>query len=43
MARNQKVAAPFLTNGRWQPLNGRLGGDLWTDDYSDLLKVIQWR
>lgn len=43
MARDQRVAAPYLTAGRWRRLNGQLGGDLWTDDYSDLLRVIHWR
>jgi hypothetical protein len=42
MARDRRVAAPYLANGRWRQLNGQLGGDLWTDDYSDLLKVIYW-
>ncbi len=43
LARDKRVAAPYLADGRWRPLNGQLGGDLWTDDYSDLLKVIHWR
>jgi hypothetical protein len=43
MARDQQSAAPSLTAGRWLQLNGQLRGDLWTDDYSDLLKVIHWR
>jgi len=43
MARQAKFVAPVLANGRWEPLLGGLGGDLWTDDYSDLLKVIRWR
>jgi len=34
--------APYLADGSWRQLNGQLGGDLWTDDYSDLLKVIHW-
>jgi hypothetical protein len=43
MARDQQIVAPIVTSGRWRPLHGQLGGDLWTDDYSDLLKVIHWR
>ena len=43
MARDRRVAASYLADGRWRQLNGQLGGDLWTDDYSDLLKVIHWR
>ena len=42
MARDRRVVAPYLADGRWRQLNGQLGGDLWTDDYSDLLKVIHW-
>jgi hypothetical protein len=43
MARDRRVAAFYLADGRWRELKGQLGGDLWTDDYSDLLKVIHWR
>ena len=35
-----EVAAPFLGDGRWRQLRGQLGGDLSTDDYAELLKVI---
>ncbi|MGH7887503.1 MAG: spermidine synthase, partial [Candidatus Binatia bacterium] len=43
MARDRQVAAAYLADGRWRQLHGQLGGDLWTDDFSDLLKVIYWR
>ena len=43
LARSGKAAAPFLKNRRWQRLGGGLGGELWTDDFSDILTVIQWR
>jgi hypothetical protein len=43
LARDQRVLSAYLSDPRWRPLNGQLGGDLWTDDYSDLLKVIYWR
>jgi hypothetical protein len=43
LARDQHVLSAYLSDPRWRPLNGQLGGDLWTDDYSDLLKVIHWR
>jgi spermidine synthase len=43
MARQQEPLQPFLIDPKWRALNGRLGGDLWTDDFSDILKVIYWR
>jgi hypothetical protein len=43
MARRQEPLQPFLIDPRWRALDGRLGGDLWTDDFSDILKVIYWR
>jgi hypothetical protein len=43
ITRQKRFAGPIVANGRWKPLYGELGGDLWTDDYSDLLKVIRWR
>jgi hypothetical protein len=43
LARQQEPLEPFLNDPRWLALDGRLGGDLWTDDFSDILKVIHWR
>jgi spermidine synthase len=43
LARQQEPLEPFLSDPRWRALDGRLGGDLWTDDFSDILKVIHWR
>jgi spermidine synthase len=43
MARQQEPLERFLSDPRWRALDGRLGGDLWTDDFSDILKVIYWR
>lgn len=42
LARAEKDAAPFLASQRWQPLPDVDGADLWTDDFTDLLKVIRW-
>lgn len=42
LARDQKVIAPYVRDPRWQRLNGASGGDLWTDEFSDVLKVISW-
>jgi hypothetical protein len=43
MARHEAVVAEFLSDPRWQVLNGRSAGDLWTDDYSNILQLIHWK
>jgi hypothetical protein len=43
LAAGEKVVDPFLTSRRWQRLDGASGADLWSDDFTDLLKVIRWR
>jgi energy-coupling factor transporter transmembrane protein EcfT len=42
MARNRGALAIFLDQS-WQPLDGRFGGDLWTDDFTNVLKVLYLR
>ena len=42
LARNQNALAAYVADPRWQRLNGTLGGELWTDEFTDLLKVISW-
>ena len=42
LARSENAIAPYLADPRWQRLNGALGGELWTDEFSDVLKVISW-
>ncbi len=43
MARRQAILTEFLSDPRWKPLTGRSTGDLWTDDYSNILRVINWK
>jgi hypothetical protein len=43
MARDEKTLARFADGGRWKPLTGQLHGDLWTDDYSNILRVLHLR
>ncbi len=43
VARHRQAVAHYVADGRWRQLHGQLAGGLWTDDYADLLKVIQWR
>jgi hypothetical protein len=41
--RSRLAAGRFISDSRWRILDGRLGGDLWTDQFSDILKVLYWR
>ncbi len=43
MARSERVLGQFLPDKRWRRLEGRLGGELWTDEFSDVLRVISWK
>jgi len=43
LARDRRVVHRFAQEPSWHALDGRLGGDLWTDEFSDVLKVLYWR
>ena len=43
MARHKEVLGEFLADPRWELLAGRSSADLWTDDYSNVLRVIRWQ
>jgi len=43
MAGQREALESFLADRRWHHLDGSLGGDLWTDDFTDVLKIIHWR
>jgi SAM-dependent methyltransferase len=43
MARAEEDLGPLVKDDRWQRLHGQPGGVLWTDDFSNLLRVIRWR
>jgi hypothetical protein len=43
LARHEKDLAALMLSGGWRRLDGRDNGDLWTDDFTDLLRVINWR
>jgi hypothetical protein len=42
LARQPKRLAPFRNDSRWQLLNGDRKGELWTDHYANILKVLRW-
>jgi hypothetical protein len=41
IAREKETLSRFAADARWQPLLGELNGDLWTDDYSNILGVLR--
>jgi len=43
LARGEKAVEPFLKDERWHRLDGQSGGELWTDEFSNIVKVISWR
>jgi hypothetical protein len=43
LARKEKDVTAFLASEGWQRLDGTNAADLWTDDFTDLLKTIRWR
>ena len=43
LARRPEELGQLVRDGRWQPLAGRPGVGLWTDDFSNLLSVFQWK
>ena len=40
MSRRKGVVAEFLSDPSWKLLEGRSEGDLWTDDYSNILELF---
>jgi hypothetical protein len=43
MARHPRDLEPIAANPRWQPLSGKEGTSVWTDDYSNIFQVFRWR
>jgi hypothetical protein len=41
MAPEKQTLAPFVVDTRWEPLVGERSGDLWTDDYSNVVRVLR--
>jgi len=43
MARSREKVDSLLRNDRWQPLRGDPRVGIWTDDFSNVLRVIKWK
>ena len=43
MSRSREALGEFLSDPRWTLFEGRSAGDLWTDNYSNILRVIHWK
>jgi hypothetical protein len=43
LAREAARLAPLTASGRWRPLAVEPGVGLWTDDFSNLFSVLEWR
>jgi hypothetical protein len=43
LSRRESSVAPFLADSRWQRMDAEQDGDLWTDDFSNTLKLISLR
>ena len=42
LAANEKALGKIATDQRWRPLESKPGVGLWTDDYSNIIKVLRW-
>ena len=43
MARNKEDLGAIVADARWAPLRSSAGTPLWTDDFSNILSVVQFR
>ena len=42
LAANEAALGKIATDQRWRPLEAKPGVGLWTDDYSNIIKVLRW-
>jgi hypothetical protein len=42
MAQHSPAFDSLAKNPRWRPLEGRTQSDVWTDDFSNILRVFRW-
>jgi hypothetical protein len=43
VARAAEDLAPLAAGGQWKPLAGDPARRVWTDDYSDIVRIFKWR
>lgn len=43
MARSSQEISNLSINSQWQPLGGRNGGRVWSDDFSNIIRAIRWQ
>jgi hypothetical protein len=43
MARRKADLSKLVADSRWQPLRGRRGTRVWTDDFSNILSALKWK
>jgi len=43
MARSSQEISNLSINSQWQPLSGRSGGRVWSDDFSNIIRAIRWQ
>ena len=43
MARSEPEISNLSINSQWQPLKGKKGARVWTDDFSNILRAIRWQ
>jgi hypothetical protein len=42
MARNSPAFDSLAQDPRWRVVQGRIDADVWTDDFSNILRVFRW-
>jgi hypothetical protein len=42
MARKEELLSPLLNDPAWRRLDQKSEGALWTDEYSNILRVLRW-
>ncbi|MBT8402168.1 MAG: hypothetical protein KJO98_16950, partial [Rhodothermia bacterium] len=43
LAENERALGKIATDQRWKPLQRDEGVGLWTDDYSNIVRVLEWK
>ncbi len=43
MTRRKDVLRAFQADPKWKPLLNSDPGEVWTDNYSNILQVLRWR